>query len=68
MDKRALGKGLSALIPDKEREDSIAGEVVAYLKTSTIIDNRYQPRTDYDETKLQDLMKVAMKLSQEKGV
>lgn len=56
MDKRALGKGLSALIPDKEREHSIAGEVVAYLKTSTIRDNPFQPRTDYDETKLQDLM------------
>ena len=33
MDKRALGKGLSALIPDKDRDDSIAGEVVAYLNS-----------------------------------
>jgi len=56
MEKRALGKGLSALIPDKERDDSIAGEVVAYLKTSTIIDNRFQPRSDYAEDKMKDLM------------
>jgi len=64
MDKRALGKGLSALIPDKDREGSIAGEVVAYLKTTTIRDNRYQPRLDYDESKLQDLMESI----KEKGI
>jgi len=64
MDKRALGKGLSALIPDKDRSDSIAGEVVAYLKTSSIRDNKFQPRTDYDENKLKDLMESI----KEKGI
>ena len=64
MDKRVLGKGLSALIPDKDRDETIAGEVVAYLKTSKVRDNRFQPRTDYNEEKLQDLIESI----KEKGI
>lgn len=62
MEKRALGKGLSALIPDKA--DSIAGEVVAYLKTAEVKGGRFQPRTSYSDTKLEDL-KSSIK---EKGI
>jgi len=55
MENRALGKGLSALIPDKDRSGAIAGEVVAYLKTTKIKNSRFQPRTKYDNEKLEEL-------------
>ena len=55
MDNRALGKGLSALIPDKV-VDATQGENVGYIKTSLIKDNRLQPRTYYDDSKLSDLV------------
>jgi len=54
MENKALGKGLSALIPDKAAQ--IAGEIVAYLKTDTVKDNSLQPRTLYNDDKLEDLM------------
>ncbi len=62
MENRALGKGLSALIPDKAPVKK--GEAVAYLKTNQIQYNSYQPRTHYDDEKLEDL-KSSIK---EKGV
>jgi ParB family chromosome partitioning protein len=62
MEGKALGKGLSALIPERKIVDS--GEMVARLKTGSIIDNRLQPRTVYDDDKLNDL-KASIK---EKGV
>ncbi len=52
MKGRALGKGLSALIPEKT--DSGPGDV-SYVKTDMIKNNTYQPRTHYDEKKLQEL-------------
>ena len=62
MEGKALGKGLSALIPERKAAES--GETVARLKTESIIDNRLQPRTVYDDDKLNDL-KASIK---EKGV
>ena len=62
MENRALGKGLSALIPEKSNLN-IDG-TVTYLKTSLIKDNSLQPRTKYDEVKLENL-KASIK---EKGV
>ena len=61
MENRALGKGLSALIPDKV---SKAGGEVTFLKTELIQDNPFQPRTHYDENKLAEL-KASIK---EKGI
>ena len=62
MENRALGKGLSALIPEKV---SVAKEgEVKYLKIDLIKDNSLQPRVNYDESKLNDL-KASIK---EKGV
>ena len=61
MENRALGKGLSALIPDKVNKG--AGEVT-FLKTELIQDNPFQPRTHYDENKLAEL-KASIK---EKGI
>ena len=74
MEKRVLGKGLSALISSKPSESSADKEVpvveinpagnVAYVKTISILDNRFQPRQNYDEAKLEEL-KASIK---EKGV
>lgn len=61
MENRALGKGLSALIPDKVNK---AGGTVTFLKTELIQDNPFQPRTHYDENKLAEL-KASIK---EKGI
>lgn len=62
MEHRALGKGLSALIP--ESADLNKSEKVAYLRTDAIRNNAFQPRTHYDDTKLEEL-KTSIK---EKGV
>lgn len=61
MENRALGKGLSALIPDKVVK---AGGEVTFLKTDLVQDNPFQPRTHYDENKLAEL-KASIK---EKGI
>ena len=61
MENRALGKGLSALIPDKVTK---TGGEVTFLKTELVNDNPFQPRTHYDETKLAEL-KASIK---EKGI
>ncbi|OGX39067.1 MAG: hypothetical protein A3D87_05095 [Omnitrophica WOR_2 bacterium RIFCSPHIGHO2_02_FULL_50_17] len=62
MEHRALGKGLAALIP--ERAEARKNETVAYLKTEILKGNAFQPRTYYDETKLEEL-KASIR---EKGV
>ena len=62
MEGKALGKGLSALIPEKAA--TLAEGAVSYLKIDLIKDNSLQPRTNYDETKLESL-KASIK---EKGV
>lgn len=74
MEKKVLGKGLSALISSKPSEGSFDKEIsilennqsgnVAYVKTMSILENKFQPRQNYDETKLEDL-KASIK---EKGV
>lgn len=58
MEGRALGKGLSALIPDKvslEGDGGFKGQV-AYIKTASVRDNAFQPRVNYDESKLAELI------------
>jgi ParB family chromosome partitioning protein len=74
MGKKVLGKGLSALISSKPSEGDFNKEIssldinpsgeIAYLKTMSILENRLQPRKNYDESKLEDL-KASIK---EKGV
>jgi ParB family chromosome partitioning protein len=54
MDNKALGKGLSALIPEKS--ENVAADNVTQIKTSLIKDNSLQPRTYYDEAKLAELV------------
>jgi ParB family chromosome partitioning protein len=57
MENRALGKGLSALIPGRAdlQKENASQDAVAYVKTAIIQDNAFQPRMKYDEHKLQEL-------------
>lgn len=66
MEKRALGRGLSALIPpkeviviDKQQEGGVLQIPIIQIKP-----NKYQPRTDFDQEKLNELMNSI----KEKGV
>ncbi len=63
MKSKALGKGLSALIPENTNKDNVQGKV-SFVQTSSIINNSYQPRTHYDTKKLQELKESI----EEKGV
>ncbi|MBF0388230.1 MAG: ParB/RepB/Spo0J family partition protein [Candidatus Omnitrophica bacterium] len=59
----ALGRGLSALIPDKEKTTEQAVEIAPVVSNSVqmelevkdIADNRFQPRQAYDESRLDEL-------------
>ncbi len=61
MDNRALGKGLSALIPGHTETDDLddtqraASADVLTVETKLISNNTLQPRIDYDEEKLLEL-------------
>ncbi len=62
MESRALGKGLSALISNNP--ELARTETVRFLKTAVIKDNSFQPRANYDEQKLAQLIESI----KEKGV
>jgi len=66
MENKALGKGLSALIPENKQQKAKEnlGENVTYLNIVNVQNNSLQPRTNYDNEKLEEL-KVSIK---EKGV
>ena len=51
MTNKALGRGLSALIPEKESAAETK-DVVLQLPISHIRTSKYQPRTDFNEEKL----------------
>ncbi len=59
--KRGLGKGLNALIPDeplhktKPVEEAISTSAVAEIELEKIETNPYQPRAVFDESALQEL-------------
>lgn len=58
MDKKVLGKGLSALIPERLKNQE-GGEILAgttFVKTELVQDNSQQPRTRYDDAKIAELM------------
>lgn len=65
-EKRALGKGLSALIPPREVVfvDIEKHEKVVNLPINNIKTNKYQPRVQFNEEKLNELVKSI----KEKGV
>ncbi len=80
MDNKVLGKGLSALIPQRKTEQYVSvyseeknnvhsesnkkDELMSSLDINLIRNNRFQPRKNYDESKLGEL-KASIK---EKGV
>ncbi len=60
MDNKALGKGLSALIPIKKDLKEAGAESkanVIYISTMDIQKNSMQPRTHYDPARLEELKK-----------
>ena len=63
MEKRALGKGLSALIPVRE-ENQENRESVLQIPLSKIKTNKYQPRIEFNKEKLAELISSI----KEKGV
>jgi len=63
MERRALGKGISALIPGKPAEPG-SHEEVASVKIEQIRPNPFQPRVDFDDESLQELTQSI----KEKGV
>jgi ParB family chromosome partitioning protein len=61
MERRALGKGISALIPEKE---SAHKDEIIYVQTDRLKPNPFQPREDFD---LQSIEELAQSIK-EKGV
>ncbi|MFH1398454.1 MAG: ParB/RepB/Spo0J family partition protein [Candidatus Omnitrophota bacterium] len=55
MDRKALGKGISALIPEKEIEKAGREEKVLFLSAEQIKPNPFQPREDFDSQNLEEL-------------
>ena len=64
-EKRALGRGLSALIPQREIVFvKNSAETIAQIPLSQIKANKYQPRAEFNKEKLNDLVNSI----KEKGV
>ena len=68
MEKRALGRGLSALIPKKdtmtEETESAQQEKILQIPISQVRTSKYQPRIDFNAQKLNELINSI----KEKGV
>ncbi|HTZ11550.1 MAG TPA: ParB/RepB/Spo0J family partition protein [Candidatus Margulisiibacteriota bacterium] len=63
MERRALGKGISALIPEKEVTYSHKDEII-YVQTDQLKPNPFQPREDFDQQSIEELAQSI----KEKGV
>lgn len=60
MEKKALGKGLQALLPEKKTlawKVEVDGQAVSMIPLDQILPNRYQPRTTFVEAELEELAK-----------
>jgi ParB family chromosome partitioning protein len=58
MEKKALGKGLQALLPEKKTlvwKVEQDGQAVSMISLDQILPNRYQPRTTFAEAELEEL-------------
>ena len=62
--KRVLGRGLQALIPDMKEERAGVGQQILQLAIDQIAANPYQPRQSFDQSKLDELARSIV----EKGV
>lgn len=54
MEKKALGKGLAALLPESEAKES--GQTIHMIPVTQIVPNRNQPRKTFVEEELRDLV------------
>jgi len=61
MERKALGRGISALIPEKESERH---EKIIYVQTELVKPNPFQPREDFDTQSMEELTQSI----KEKGV
>ena len=64
MERRALGKGLGALIPEKVLDSGSHKEEIIYVQSGQIKPNPFQPREDFDQTSIEELAQSI----KEKGV
>lgn len=64
MERRALGKGLSALIPEKAVEGAMHKEEIVYVQSGQIKPNPFQPREAFDQQSIEELSQSI----REKGV
>ena len=55
MEKKALGRGLQALIPEKKNLTFGEGQEIKEIPIDQIIPNRHQPRTIFGESEIQEL-------------
>lgn len=64
MERKALGKGINALIPEKNEQGLSSSEIAVYLKIDQIRPNPFQPRENFDPQALEELTQSI----KEKGV
>jgi len=65
MERKALGKGLSALIPERAIESEVLHkEEIVYVQSGQIKPNPFQPREDFDQASIEELSQSI----KEKGV
>jgi len=64
MERRALGKGLGALIPDKAVDTAQHKEEIIYVQSGQIKPNPFQPREDFNQQSIEELAQSI----KEKGV
>lgn len=55
MEKKALGRGLDALLPESGTRISSASDEIQHLKVEQIIPNRYQPRQRFIDAETSEL-------------
>ena len=64
MERKALGKGLSALIPERILDSKERKEEIVYVQSGQIKPNPFQPREDFDQQSIEELAQSI----KEKGV
>lgn len=64
MERKALGKGLSALIPEKTFDSTMRKEEIIYVQSGKIKPNPFQPREDFNQENIAELAQSI----KEKGV
>ncbi len=64
MERRALGKGLGALIPEKVVDSTVRKEEIIYVQSGQIKPNPFQPRENFDQLSIEELAQSI----KEKGV